>query len=232
MIRRPPRSTQSRSSAASDVYKRQPQRHPASGNARHGQRKSRPTAPQENTSSIDTATLPFLPTPITLQPDVRQNPFIHSYNAVPPSTPGGGIQVFKRTRRRALASPWDRKVHSQTLTTTTLHTRTNIPHVERTMRLVDLATEIGGTSTSPASLARRLGTLADSTNRQLRIPCTTSQTPVPPPSSIGWAHSSARAALRRHYARSLFFCPLEVLRCCNDQWSPLGPTSAVPSHHS
>ena len=34
MIRRPPRSTQSRSSAASDVYKRQPRRPPACGAVR------------------------------------------------------------------------------------------------------------------------------------------------------------------------------------------------------
>ena len=65
------------------------QRPPSSGNARHGPRKSCSTAPQGNTSSIDTATPPFLPAPIKSQPDVRKDSAIHSYNAFPRKTPGG-----------------------------------------------------------------------------------------------------------------------------------------------
>ena len=85
--------------------------------------------------------------PITLQPDVRQNPSVHSYVALAPQITGGGVfKSCRRTRRIALAIPWDRKVHPHTLTTTTPHTRTSTPHVDRTVRLVDLTTEFGGAS--------------------------------------------------------------------------------------
>ena len=63
----------------------------------------------------------------------------------PPRPLGGGVsKSCRRTRRRALGSPWDRQVHPHTLTTTTSHTRTNIQNVNRTVGLVNIATEIGG----------------------------------------------------------------------------------------
>ena len=50
------------------------------------------------------------------------------------------------------------------------HTYTNIPHFDRTVRLVDRATEIGGASSASAPLARGVGVLADFPDRHLRIP--------------------------------------------------------------
>ena len=87
-----------------------------------------------------------------------------------PARPRGGIQVLWRTWWGALGNPWDRYVHPRTLTTTNPHTYTNLPHVDCTVRLVDLATEIGGTSSASAPLAPRVGALADFPDSQLRVP--------------------------------------------------------------
>ena len=64
------------------------------------------------------------------------------------------VKAGRRTRWRAPAVTWNRKVHPHNLTTTNTHTDTYIPHVERTVRLVDLATEIVGPSSSTSAAAR------------------------------------------------------------------------------
>ena len=63
--------------------------HLESGDARHGPQESRPTAPIENTSSIDAGKPPSVPAPMALQPDVTQTSAIHSYNGFPPRPLGG-----------------------------------------------------------------------------------------------------------------------------------------------